>query len=449
MHNASHHLLHAPVCEIFVNIFELLLLFLRKIYIFSGNDIIRITPENWRGLSSTLQKLILAENSITNLPMDLFSGLNELESIDLTGNNLKEIDPSVFRDGMEKLANLLLGHNQLGAIPYQAVSPLKKLKVLDLSFNKIRSMTPATEIGVQNINYNFVLNLDELRLEYNQIAELDPMSFRMFNILNRTYLDGNHFANVEENAFRSAKIRELYMRRCGMTEISPMAFEGLEDYLEILDMSGNDLKELPVDLFSRLVLLRSLSLGDNDLKHLNAVESFNGFLFTLNQLDLTGRQNTVSSLQDLRRLKNLRFLSLSKINKNALGPDDFKEFGVDLEKLDIVHGGLQTIQNNAFRYVHGLRRIDFSENGINNIEPNAFYDIGHSLISLKLSHGLSSNMQNIPSESLKQLTNLKELDLSNNKLKNVPDTSFHFLKKLVILELQDNNIENLQKGTFQ
>ncbi|KAK9879164.1 hypothetical protein WA026_004016 [Henosepilachna vigintioctopunctata] len=415
----------------------------------TGNDIIKITPDNWRGLGSTLQTLILAENSIINLPTDLFSGLNELDTIDLTGNNLKEIDPSVFRDGMGKLANLILAHNQLGAIPYQAVSPLKSLKILDLGYNKITSMTPATDVGVQNVNYNFIINLDELRLEYNQMTELMPTSFQLFNVVNRTYLDGNQLANVAENAFRQAKIRELYMRRCGLKEISPFAFEGLEDHLEILDLSGNNLQQLSDDLFSRLIMLRSLSLGDNQLKNLNSVELFGSFLFTLHQLDLTGRENAATSLQDLRRLKNLRFLSLTKINKNSLGPDDFKEFGVDMEELDIINSGLQTIHNNAFKYVHGLRRIDLSENGINTIESNAFYDIGHSLVSLKLSHGLSTNMQNIPADALKQLTNLEELDLSNNRIRNVPDTSIHFLKKLKTLELQDNVIENLQKGTFQ
>ncbi|XP_045480876.1 chaoptin [Harmonia axyridis] len=415
----------------------------------TGNDIIKVTSDNWRGLGNTLQTLVLADNSITNLPTDLFSGLNELDTIDLTGNNLKEIDPSVFRDGMAKLTNLLLGHNQLGAIPYQAISPLKTLKDLDLSYNKITSMNPATEVGIQNVNYNFVLNLDELRLDYNQITEIPTASFQLFNVLNKTYLDGNNLRFIGDNAFRQAKIKELYMRRCSLTELSPIAFDGLEDYLEILDLSGNNLQQLPIDLFDRMVLMKSLSLGDNQLKTLSSADLFNSFLFTLNHLDVTGNENSDVSLQDIRRLKGLRFLSLTKINKNTLGPDDFKEFGVDLEELDIVNGGLQTIQSHTFRYVHGLKRIDFSENGINSIESNALYDIGHSLVSLKLSHGLSSSMQNIPADPLKQLTHLEELDLSNNRIRNVPDTSFHFLKKLRTLELQDNIIENLQKGTFQ
>lgn len=68
---------------------------------------------------------------------------------------------------------------------------------------------------------------------------------------------------------------------------------------------------------------------------------------------------------------------------------------------------------------------------------------------LKLSHGFSSSVQNLPSDAIKVLTNLEELDLSNNRIKNVPDTSFHFLKKLRRLYMQDNTIESIHKGTFQ
>lgn len=78
-----------------------------------------------------------------------------------------------------------------------------------------------------------------------------------------------------------------------------------------------------------------------------------------------------------------------------------------------------------------------------------FLQIEHSLNHLKLARAFSASVSNIPTDAIKVLINLEELDLSNNRLKIMPDTSFHFLKKMKILELHDNIIEDLRKGTFQ
>ncbi|XP_063912433.1 chaoptin-like isoform X1 [Zophobas morio] len=425
--------------------------YLRKLILLdlSGNSIVKITPDNWRGLEHSLINLILTDNSITHLPSDAFSGLQKVETINLKGNNLKEIDPSVFRDGMDKLANLILADNQLTAIPYQALSFLKTLKTLDLSYNKINKMQPTTDVGVQNVNYNFQFNLDLLKLDYNQITVLRTASFQYFNVLNKTYLDGNPLSIVEENAFRPAKIQELYMRHCALKEISPLAFSGLENWLEILDLSGNHISVLPDEIFHRFEVLRTLSIRDNALIKIDAVQSLNGFQFSLYSLDLSGSGNTAVAIQDLRRLRNLRALFLSRLSQTSLSPDDFLEFGVDLEELAIVDGGLKTINDNAFRYVRGLKKLDLSDNKITKIENKAFVDIGESLTVLKLSAGLATSLQNLPSDAFKSLPNLEELNLGNNRIKNMPDTSFHFLRKLKVLYIQDNVIEVLRKGTFQ
>lgn len=71
------------------------------------------------------------------------------------------------------------------------------------------------------------------------------------------------------------------------------------------------------------------------------------------------------------------------------------------------------------------------------------------MISLKLSHALAASINTLPTDAIKALINLEELDISNNRIKNMPDTSFHFLKKLKKLFVQDNIIEAVPKGTFQ
>lgn len=63
--------------------------------------------DNWRGLENTLQTLILAENSVANLPLDAFTGLPLLETLDLRGNHLAIVDGGVFRDGMSRLNKVI------------------------------------------------------------------------------------------------------------------------------------------------------------------------------------------------------------------------------------------------------------------------------------------------------------------------------------------------------
>lgn len=162
-----------------------------------GNDISSVFPENWRGLENSLEKLILADNSLRHLPMDSFSGLPHLDTLDLSGNSLKEIDPNVFRDGMGKLSHLIFADNQLTVIPYLALAPLNTLRTLDLSNNLITAMKQPIEAGSANVHIELGMSLDELKLNHNQIAILNTGDFEHFDILNATYLDGNPIVSVE------------------------------------------------------------------------------------------------------------------------------------------------------------------------------------------------------------------------------------------------------------
>ncbi|XP_013100006.1 chaoptin isoform X1 [Stomoxys calcitrans] len=413
----------------------------------SHNHITHILHDSFRGLEDSLQTLLLGDNCISSLPPHIFTGLLILETLDLSGNNLFEIDPNVFVDGMPRLMKLLLTDNILSEIPYDALGPLKSLRTLDISHNVIWSLSGNE---TYDIRANTKLNLDNLHLEYNNISMLPPNSFKYFDVVNRTFLDGNPIHTMKDDAFKPAKIREIYMRYCGLTEILPMAFDSLTGSLQILDLSGNNLTHLHHKLFNKFDVLRVISMRDNKIKIEQPMETFNTMQYTLLKLDLSGEMNDPTNLQTLRnmtRMRNMRSLSMSRMSSNSIGPDDFKDFGVELEDLQITRATLSNIQAHAFKHVRGLKRLDFSENSIQGIENDAFDEIGHSLISLKIAHGFSGNA--LPAEPLRHLTSLQELDMSNNKIQTMSDTSFHFLKNLRLLELHDNRIEQVMKGTFQ
>lgn len=187
-------------------------------------------------------------------------------------------------------------------IPYLQVAPLKQLRSLDLSHNLIRHIVeppppppPPSIILPPNDNNNssseeqsnssgeifyqktttttttttirpppptatkpmsVKLTLDVLHLEYNRIQTLESNSFRYFDIVNNTFLDGNPLKTLNDEAFRPCKIRELYIRYCDLHSVSPLAFEGLGGSLQILDLSGNNISALPEMVFRNFDVFR-------------------------------------------------------------------------------------------------------------------------------------------------------------------------------------------------
>lgn len=116
-------------------------------------------------------------------------------------------------------------------------------------------------------------------------------------------------------------------------------------------------------------------MKDNKFRSISPKELFGGIQYSLFNYDVSGDSNGVTNLQDLRKMKNLRSLAVSKTTSQQLSPDDFLEFGVELENLKIFRGDLKGVKDHAFMHVRGLKRLDLSENRIDNIEKHAFEEV--------------------------------------------------------------------------
>jgi hypothetical protein len=76
-------------------------------------------------------------------------------------------------------------------------------------------------------------------------------------------------------------------------------------------------------------------------------------------------------------MRNVRFVSVSRLPQPHLSSEDFAEFGADLEELRLTNSGLAVIKNQAFRHVRGLKILDLSENEITHLEKEAFTDVSY------------------------------------------------------------------------
>lgn len=77
----------------------------------------------------------------------------------------------------------------------------RSLKYLDVSYNLIESTKgPLLTVSSRGGRRNKFL-LDEFHLEYNHIKVLEPHSLQNFEVINKTYLDGNPITHIQVNIF--------------------------------------------------------------------------------------------------------------------------------------------------------------------------------------------------------------------------------------------------------
>ena len=103
---------------------------LDRMQLLSWGDLAELPLGVFGGLTN-LQTLNLTGNDLTELSPGIFAGLTNLQSLDLEYNNLAELSSSAF-DGLTNLQRLVLEHNNLAELPPDAFDSLTNLQTLDL-----------------------------------------------------------------------------------------------------------------------------------------------------------------------------------------------------------------------------------------------------------------------------------------------------------------------------
>lgn len=319
-----------------------------KVLDFSGNKLSSL-PENMFSVWNTLllQSLNLSSNHITDIEKLSFSGLTELEVLDLSRNNIFSIDAEAFHS-TQNLSIVRLANNRLTEINETVFSPLILLKYLDLSNNKISS--------IQKEMFHRNTGLEWLSLTNNRLTAIDPSTFQQQSNLSYLDLSRNKITQIKRGVFyNNTELESLLLADNKISELHPSAFHA-DNGLSYLDVSGNLIEELENFTFYRLKVLsisrnklqrlhprsfcnctelRNLSLSDNDISEIND-EAFYG-LWQLEYLDLSSNNIKNISLSIFQGMvlqmeanmnesdcvSNLRYLKLSK-NKIHYFP--FKEY---------------------------------------------------------------------------------------------------------------------------
>lgn len=137
------------------------------------------------------------------------------------------------------------------------------------------------------------------------------------------------------------------------------------------------------------------------------------------------------------------FTNLKHLNMSFNLVNNFTIECTSLERIDLSHNHLSTIESDTFQNLKSLKYLNLASNKINNINAFAFADDTRYLVELNLSSN-QLNDNSVEFLLFASLTNLKYLNLDNNRLTML---SHHLLLNLYSLEhlsLKQNNIVSFE-----
>ncbi|KAJ0495333.1 putative leucine-rich repeat-containing, plant-type, leucine-rich repeat domain superfamily [Helianthus annuus] len=402
-----------------------------------------VLPSNLNISSSSLNLLNLRSTGLHGNPPPNFFSLQSLENLDLSQNSLTGHIPSEI--SLPKLVELDLSWNENLLIQSRFFSILFKnstfLRSLKLWRVNCGSASLPTYINISS-------SLRTLDLRESRLQGKLPDNIFSLKHLEKLLLSGNTNLSgpfLKVNTSTNIPLRELALpdtilfgeipasighlksltlldlSSCGLNGSLPKSLGNLR-YLEGLYLSNNKLSgTLPSSLFT-LPSLRRIWLDNNMFQGNLPLQLFP--LKSLKLLYLGNNQLTGQiDVQTFQRLTNLTYLDLS-----------YNYFRGDWE-LDALLSSLTNLQ-----------RLSLSHSGISVTTTNANHYVNHSLYILSLA---SCSLKVFP-VSIRSMTNLYQLDLSNNDIQgHIPDWIGEIGKnQLSILDLSNNSITGTIPNVF-
>ncbi|XP_006886151.1 PREDICTED: leucine-rich repeat-containing G-protein coupled receptor 5-like isoform X2 [Elephantulus edwardii] len=160
-------------------------------------------------------------------------------------------------------------------------------------------------------------------------------------------------------------------------------------------------------------------------------------------LDLS--MNNISQLP-LNPLHNLRFLEELRLAGNSLTYIPKGAFAglYSLKVLMLQNNQLRQVPTEALQNLRSLQSLRLDANHISYVPPSCFSGL-HSLRHLWLD---DNALTEIPVQAFRSLSALQAMTLALNKIHHIPDYAFGNLSSLVVLHLHNNRIHSLGKKCF-
>ncbi|KAK4296125.1 hypothetical protein Pmani_031357 [Petrolisthes manimaculis] len=329
--------------------------------------------------------------------------------------------------------------------PY-TLSGFVRVRELNVEFCKISSLEDNTFINFRNLRN---LTLRTRNLEWAAVSLTPkPEVFRPLHQLERLDLSTNNVWELPPGVFcHLANLKQLNLSYNHLQDLSQLGFgEGetsCRSDVSLLDLSHNDVTVVGAGALRGLARLHRLLLQHNDLAKLddNALQG----LASLHTLDIS--HNRLVALPDDAFLHTPELMNCHARNNSLsrLAPGLFRGL-VHLVELDLAYNDLQAewLTASIFQGLIRLMVLDLSHNKISELSPQVFRDL-YGVQVLRLAH---NQLHTIPAEAFSACVNLHTLDLSYNLLTSIPDRAFQGVNVLSFLALDNNKISRVDVASL-
>ncbi|KAM4632371.1 vasorin [Discoglossus pictus] len=241
--------------------------------------------------------LYVFENGIRKIESDSFTGLWDLQLLDLSHNKLSSLSGGVFKN-LANLSNLDISSNQLSEISAETFQGLSRLERLYLNENRIQTIHPDA--------FKDLESLLELKLRSNQLIAPPVFTLPQLLLLDLSY---NVIPAIQPGVFNADNIETLRLAGLGLKEVPKEILSGLKNLHE-LDISDNQLDKMPPGLRG----LTKLNIAGNvGISQLQADDFFG----------LSGLQEVDLSRLSLRTLPKGLFKTTLRLHTVSLAQNPF------------------------------------------------------------------------------------------------------------------------------
>lgn len=383
------------------------------------SDFLRWTPDD-------ITHMYAEESQLNFITPVIFENYHNLVDVKFEDVFLEKIENDTFKN-CDKLILLSLERNNLSEIPENALKSCDKIEKINLSKNRINLINPEAFHGLENL---MELNLEENKINRDQVGFAEIPRLKILNLKSNNLVNPrnnlihnlnlrelsiafNEMADIPDDFFKnSKKLTKLFLNDNQLDFLLKIPFYSLEN-LEILDLKNNKISSIQSNLFSNLTKLTKLHLENNLIQEIvdNAFDNL-GNLITL----------TLSHNEFKARNRNPRMSLRSLVN---------------LEILDLSHNEIDQLDENFdITSCTKLKEINFSHNLINLFHENVL----RSMENLEKISLAFNNLTLIFNSTFSQNIKLKDIDLSNNRIRRVETVLFQNLSALEKLNLSNNAI---------